>query len=80
MKYIVTENADTGEEEIFTFPNSVNHDVMAESIAGMRTQTWSPWKRVHRTPVSAGFIKGGKCEGESLTLNLKSREQDSKLL
>lgn len=79
MKYIVTKQSD-GKEEIFIFPNSVNHDVMAESIKRMKNQNHGDWRRVIRIPISAGFIEGGKCVGKSETLKLASRAEDSKLL
>ena len=81
MKYIVTEDED-GNEEIFTFPNSVNHDCMAEALGRIKNQTHGSWKRINRYPISAGFVgKDNKCYGMSETLNLKSRpDADTKLL
>jgi hypothetical protein len=81
MKYICTKD-ENGKEEIFTFPKTVNHDVMAESLDRMRNQAGGNWHRVSRVPVSAGFVTpSGVCFGESLTLNLKSRSpEDSDLL
>lgn len=76
MKYIRTETEDF-KSEIFTFPESVNHDAMMEMLRGIKDQTQSPWKRVRRVPVSAGFIdRNGRCYGESFTLNLSSIEDE----
>jgi len=80
MKYIVT-TQDAGMEEIFIFPESVPHNIMAESISHMRDQSWGSWERVTRKPISAGFIRWGKCTGESESLSLKSRpDEDTRLL
>ena len=73
MKYIVTENQ-SGQEEVFVFPNSIDHDAMAEVLGYIKNQTSDPWERVMREPVSAGFVgKEGDCYGYSITLGLKSR-------
>lgn len=70
-----------GNEEIFTFPNSVNHDCMAEVLRGIKNQTWGVWERNRRFPVSAGFVSEGRvCYGESETLNLHSRPNDTAIL
>lgn len=79
MKYIVT-TTESGDEEIFIFPSSVNHSIFAESICAMRNQRHGSWKRIRREPVSAGFIEGGKCVGNSESLGLRAREIDSSLL
>lgn len=80
MKYITTKNQDD-QEEIFIFPNSVDHDAMAEVLGCIKNHTRDPWIRVMREPISAGFVsQDGKCYGESITLNLKSRVEDSLLL
>jgi hypothetical protein len=80
MKYICTRQED-GREEVFTFPDSVNHDTMAEVLGCIKNQTQDPWHRVMREPVSAGFVgQNGTCYGESITLGLRSREIDSILL
>lgn len=80
MKYIVTRN-DNGCEEIFTFPNSVNHDCFAEGVERLRNKSHGDWRRINRTVISAGFInRDGQCMGESLTLRLRSRpEEDTQL-
>lgn len=80
MKYIVTRTED-GTEEIFTFPRSINHDAMAEALEGIRNQTHGNWERVFREPVSAGFLnEHGHCHGNSESLGLKSRTQDTEIL
>ncbi len=79
MKYIVTKNEE-GEEEIFTFPRSVNHDCMSEVLNKVKNQTWGDWRRVRREVVSAGFINSqGECYGESITLHVTMREGDTEL-
>jgi hypothetical protein len=79
MKYIVTED-DNDVREIFIFPKSVNHDVMAENISRMRDKTYGEWKRVTRTPISAGFINEFGVYGKSETLGLVSCKSDNELL
>ena len=80
MKYIVTESAE-GKKEIFIFSRRINHDCMAEVIAGIRNQSFGNWERVRRKPVSAGFVEGGECKGKSESLNLFSnRVEDTALL
>ena len=79
MKYIVTKDED-GKEDIFLFPKSIDHDVMAETLEGMRSATHGEWVREFRTPVSAGFIENGACIGGSETLGLSSRVGDTDLL
>jgi hypothetical protein len=80
MKYICFEDED-GKQEIITFPNSINHDCLAQSIDHMRNQTHGNWYRVGRDPVSAGFVYDDlTCHGRSETLNLDSRPEDTLLL
>ena len=79
MKYIVTEHEDFG-KEIFIFPKTVNHDVMMENISHMRNRTHGSWKRIDRTPVSAGFVVDGRCTGKSESLHLASKPEDTELL
>ena len=79
MKYIVTKN-EYEQLEIFVFSKNIMHDCMAESIRGIKNQNFSPWERVLRTPVSAGFVTDGKCHGESISLRLKSADGDTELL
>ncbi len=79
MKYIKTESEE-GVLEIFTFPNSIDHDAMVEAIARARNKTRGEWRRIARTPVSAGFVTAGKCHGRSETLKLSAAEEDTDLL
>lgn len=80
MKYIVTKTQ-AGKEEIFLFPSGVNHDCMMEALGAVKNQTHGKWTRLLRTPVSAGFVSSsGVCFGESSTLGLSSREEDTALL
>ena len=79
MKYIVTKD-ENDVREIFIFPESVNHDVMAESIQRMRNKTHGDWKRITRTPLSAGFINQSGVYGRSETLGLCSCRSDNQLL
>lgn len=81
MKYIVTENL-KGEEEIFLFPDSVNHDCMAAEIRRLKNQFSGNWQRIRRNPIFAGFVTpSGKCTGKSESLGLESRpEADTALL
>jgi len=73
MKYIVTVRADNI-EEMFVFPDTINHDCMAEVLNRIKDRTTGDWHRVHRTPISAGFITvEGECYGRSETLRLDSR-------
>ena len=44
MKYIVTQKED-GKEEIFLFPQAVNHAAMAEALIGLKNQTFGEWHR-----------------------------------
>ena len=85
-KYVRFEVEDPDNEnrkdEIIVFPRSINHDCMAEGMRRVRTQTWGNWKRLTRTPVSAGFVSpDGECYGRSETLNLDSlKAEDTALL
>lgn len=80
MKYICTRK-DDNTEEIFVFPREIEHDRMDEVLSGIREGHGANWKRVVRLPISAGFINDKlECYGESTTLDLKSREQDTDLL
>ena len=75
MKYIVTVRADNI-EEMFVFPDTINHDCMAEMISRIKNHTGNGWERVMRRPISAGFITlTGECYGRSETLRLDSRGQ-----
>jgi len=82
MKYIVTKQ-DNDTEEIFIFPVSVYHKDMAEAVQYLKEHdplVYGKWERIYREPISAGFVRGGKCEGSSESLGLRSRPQDSDLL
>ena len=52
MKYIITSTEDF-DQEIFIFPRTINHDIMAESISRMKNQSHGNWKRLTRTPIAA---------------------------
>ena len=81
MKYIVTGNIDTDEQEIFIFSENIHHDCFAEFVGHYKTQKGGDWKRVRRQPISAGFTDGVKCWGYSETLKLKSRKHlDAELI
>lgn len=79
MKYIVTERE--GIEELFVFPETINHDCMAEVVCRIKNHTHGNWQRIPRRPISAGFInERGECYGRSETLRLDSRnEEDTSL-
>lgn len=81
MKYIVTKQPD-GTEEIFIFPKAVHHKDMAEAVGYLKdhARDGSTWRRLERDPVSAGFVEGGKCVGNSESLMLSSRPEDTDLL
>ena len=72
-----------GKESIFIFPAFVAHDRMFEALECIRFGSERNWERKFRQgeAVSAGFVEGGKCSGQSETLDLESRpEQDTLLL
>lgn len=80
MKYVVMKDEDD-KETIFIFDESIHHDCLAEMVGRIKNQSGGNWRRVHRTPVAAGFTDGVKCWGHSETLNLSSRgEEDAKLI
>lgn len=81
MKYITTKLPD-GTEEIFIFPKSVHHTDMAEAVCFLKDHPndRAGWRRIHRKPISAGFVEGGKCVGNSESLMLASRAEDTNLL
>ena len=73
MKYIVTVR-EGNIEEMFVFPETINHDCMAEMISRIKNQSHGDWERICRTPIAAGFITtDGECYGRSETLGLDSR-------
>ncbi len=82
MKYIVTKRQD-GTEELFVFPKSIHHRDMAEAVEMLREHDrYNPdkWTWIQRQPVSAGFVENGKCVGNSESLQLVSRPEDTVLL
>ena len=79
MKYIVMQDSH-GTETIVIFPKTINHDCMAEVASRIRNQTHGNWERVFRKPISAGFTDGKTCYGESFSLGIESRPQDTELL
>lgn len=79
MKYICMGH--DGKEEIFTFSRDINHDCMAEVLSRIKNHTHGNWRRVFRQPISAGFVTpNGQCIGESDSLGLSSRPQDTEIL
>ena len=82
MKYIVTKTPE-GTEEIFIFPKAVHHNDMAEAVQRLKKHDpllYAKWERITREPISAGFVEGGKCVGNSESLMLASRPEDTDLL
>jgi hypothetical protein len=78
MKYVVVES-EAG-EQLFTFPKNISHSAFAETLNHIRHENGRAWRRVHKEPISAGFVQGGHCYGESETLKLQSRPEDTELL
>jgi hypothetical protein len=79
LKFVTTIDED-GKEELFSFPDGVHHDAMAEILGRIKNQTHGTWFRVYREPISAGFIDvSGTCYGQSETLGLASRPEDTAL-
>lgn len=78
MKYIVTATEE-GKEEMFLFPRSVQHDIMADAVYALKDQNHGSWKRIYRKPISAGFIVGGECTGYSETLGIGARPEDTNI-
>ena len=88
MRYVVitfaTEQGPSP-EEIYIFPNHIDHDRFAESLSTIRRtkpgRPHSDWEREYAQVVSAGFTDGLRCWGESMTLGVKSRpDKDSSLI
>jgi hypothetical protein len=84
MKYIVMDVKKPGGfhlEVPFVFPDMVVHHMMAQVCKALCEATW-PETEVK--PVSAGFVSStafeDECYGESETLGLKSRPEDSRLI
>ncbi len=89
MKYVVFKVKDDakqhpGEELLFAFPSSVDHDRMVEACQAIRFGSDRTWDRLffQAEPIAAGFINShGECHGRSETLDIASRgEVDTKLL
>lgn len=69
MKYIVTATPD-GMEEIYLFPSHVKHSDFTALITNPSKQA-----------IAAGFVTSDQVSrGDSYSLGLKSREQDTELL
>ena len=69
IKYVVFEFID--EEFIVIFPEILTHIELAEAVTKMSE---------YGEPISGGFIEHGKCVGESISLNMKSRGEADTLL
>jgi hypothetical protein len=82
VKYIVVQLGE--KESIFTFPRSIDHDRMYESLEIIRFGSEHNWTREilkNGEAIAAGFIDNGRCYGRSETLGLGSRgEADTALL
>ena len=79
MKYVVMKD-DEGRELLFMFPRSLDHDAFAENASCIKDKCSGDWERIHRYPVSAGFVDNLVCRGRSETLSLDSRPEDTELL
>ena len=80
MKYICFQLA-SGVEEVILFPRTIHHDCFAQQQGGIKNQSYGNWERVSRFPISAGFVDHSlKCYGNSETLNLTSRPEDTLIL
>jgi len=81
VKYICVTDEQGQNEEIFVFPRSVHHSVFADMVGFMPNTSGPNWERIVRKPVSAGFVdRNGHCHGNSETLRLKSRPEDTNIL
>jgi len=70
IKYVVFDFL--GDEYIVIFPELLTHIKLANAVTKMTD---------YMKPISGGFIEHGKCTGESISLNMKSRgEKDTSLL
>jgi len=79
FKYVVVQ-PEGGQEQIFIFPKSVNHDDFADIVSNIKEGDGRNWTRPYRKPISAGFTDGERCYGHSETLGLESRQVDTALL
>lgn len=68
MKYVILTD-ESGVEHTVVFDKSINHDYMALAVQHMKEEYYKP--------VSAGFTNGILCYGNSETLRLDSREEDT---
>jgi hypothetical protein len=78
FKYIVIKRNEV--EDMYIFPEDVNHDEFLDNIRGIRFNLDKyEWTRDYleekNTLVSAGFIVNGKCEGRSHSLDVSSRNE-----
>ena len=69
-KYVVFD--DGLNKYILTFPAYVTHKEFSESLKELSDGMLYP--------ISGGFIENGECVGESISLNLKSRDEKDTLL
>jgi|TARA_B100001079_G_C15938343_1_gene309560 hypothetical protein len=68
-KYVVFEYF--SEEFIIIFPETLTHAELASGVTKMSK---------YMNPISGGFIEHGKCVGESISLDMKSRGDTDTLL
>ena len=59
------------EEFIIIFPETLTHAELARGVTKMSK---------YMNPISGGFIEDGKCVGESISLDMKSRGEADTLL
>jgi hypothetical protein len=90
MKYIVMRVVMKGSKEgehfvlevPFVFPEIIVHSMMCGVCVRLCMDTWS--KAMSVLPISAGFVSStafeDECYGESESLKLKSRPEDSDLI
>lgn len=78
MKYIIFKAEDTGELIPIIFPTIINHKKISEKVKGLLSEALL--ERV--LPVSAGYTKITCQETfeNSISLNLKSREEDVEII
>ena len=69
IKYVVFDFL--GDEYIVIFPELLTHIELANAVTKMTD---------YMKPISGGFIEHGKCTGESISLNMKSRGEEDTLL
>lgn len=79
MKYVIV-RFDEGPDSIFFFPKSVRHDYFVESLQSLRHDAGRGWDRMYPEPISAGFTDGVTCYGQSESLDLESRPEDTLLM